>query len=213
MNTEIKGEIEKLLNELISLKGILPGSISKQYNVCGTPNCKCKDPESPVKHGPYYQLSYTALGKSSSKFIKKDDLDIVAKMRSNYKRFKEICFQLPHLYIELFKAESFNVELPNIHSAIESEVTKKQNEQIEKLKSKLEKTRKTIHIQNGTINDLRESREAWKQKASNEKKRITELAELRKENGRLNRLLEKNKDETEKAESKKKRNRQKSETL
>ena len=98
MSTGIKDRIEKLLNELTSLKGILPGSISTQYNVCGTPNCKCKAPVNPVKHGPYYQLSYTTLGKSSSKFIKKDDIDTAIKMRDNYKKFKEICFQLPGLY-------------------------------------------------------------------------------------------------------------------
>jgi len=143
-------------------------------------------------------------------FIKGDVLDDVNIMRANYKRFKEICFQLPGLYIDLFKAEGFNTELPDIHNAIESEVTEKQSEQIEKLEDKLGKTRKTIHIQNVTINDLRQSREVWKQKTANEKKKI---AELEKENAKLNKLLKNRKKETEKEESKKKRNRRKSETL
>ena len=52
-------KIESIKQKIIELEEMRPGSLSKQYNVCGTPNCKCKDKEKPQKHGPYYQLSYT----------------------------------------------------------------------------------------------------------------------------------------------------------
>jgi hypothetical protein len=175
MNTEIRVEIEGLLNELISLKGILPGSISKQYNVCGTPNCKCKDPENPVKHGPYYQLSYTVSGRNSSKFVKENDLNVVNKMRDNYKRFKEICFQLPGLYIDLFKAESFNAELPDIRSALETPIIEEQKKRIKKLENELTESRKIIHSQQVTIRDSQKSREGWKEKTMESKTKATEL--------------------------------------
>jgi len=55
-----------------------PGSLSEQYNVCGTPDCHCKDPKHPRKHGPYYQLSYTWRGKGSSRFVRPE---LVAEMR------------------------------------------------------------------------------------------------------------------------------------
>ena len=45
-----------------------PGSLREQYNVCGKAGCRCKDPKKPQKHGPYYQLSYTWRGKSSTPF-------------------------------------------------------------------------------------------------------------------------------------------------
>ena len=48
--------IEQLKQRLLNLGPVLPGSISEQWNVCGTPGCKCKDPANPEKHGPYYQL-------------------------------------------------------------------------------------------------------------------------------------------------------------
>ena len=48
-----------------------PGSLSTQYKVCGSPGCRCKATP-PIKHGPYYQVSYTRKGKSSSKFVKKE---------------------------------------------------------------------------------------------------------------------------------------------
>ncbi len=66
-----KKKIEQLKQKLLNLGPVLPGSISEQWNVCGTPGCKCKDPKTPQKHGPYYQLSFSVGGRSSSMFIKK----------------------------------------------------------------------------------------------------------------------------------------------
>ena len=68
-------------------KDLRPGSLSTQYNVCGTPGCRCKATP-PVKHGPYYQVSFTRKGKSSSKFVKKPDLPEVRKQLKNYERMK-----------------------------------------------------------------------------------------------------------------------------
>jgi hypothetical protein len=42
----------------------------------------------PLKHGPYYQLSYTRKGKGGSKFVKKDDVPTVRKQLKNYARMK-----------------------------------------------------------------------------------------------------------------------------
>lgn len=59
-------------NERIK-RELRPGSFSTQYNVCGSPGCRCKtDP--PKKHSPYYQISYTRKGKSSSRFVRNGDL-------------------------------------------------------------------------------------------------------------------------------------------
>jgi len=58
--------------QLAALGDLRPGSLSTQWNVCGR--------RMPVqghaaeKHGPYYQVSFTRKGKSSSKFVRKEDL-------------------------------------------------------------------------------------------------------------------------------------------
>ena len=64
-----------------------PGSLWTQYNFCAPPGCRCR-PTPPIKHGPYYQVSYTRKGKSSSKFVKKEDLPAVRKQLKNYERMK-----------------------------------------------------------------------------------------------------------------------------
>ena len=66
-------QIEKVKTQLGALGDLRPGSLSTQYNVCGTPGCRCKATP-PAKHGPYYQVSFTRKGKSSSKFVRKEDL-------------------------------------------------------------------------------------------------------------------------------------------
>ena len=93
-------QIEKVKRDLTALGDLRPGSLSTQYNVCGSPGCKCKaDP--PVKHGPYYQVSYTRKGKSSTKFVKKEDLPEVRKQLKNYERMKLLMEKWIDLAMEL----------------------------------------------------------------------------------------------------------------
>ena len=63
MTTEhLQRRMRAIQAKLAALGPIHPGSLSQQYNVCGNPSCRCKDPKRPRKHGPYYQLSYTWRG-------------------------------------------------------------------------------------------------------------------------------------------------------
>jgi hypothetical protein len=85
----LEGQIAKIKQDLAALPDLQPGSLSEQYNVCGQPNCRCKA-SPPQKHGPYYQLSFTRKGKSSSRFVKKKDVATVRKQLLAYKRLREL---------------------------------------------------------------------------------------------------------------------------
>lgn len=87
-------EISNIYRELEKLGPILPGTLSEQWNVCGQQGCRCKDKKNPVKHGPYYQLSYTIGGKSSTMFVKQERLEEVRKGMRNYRKFKELYHEL-----------------------------------------------------------------------------------------------------------------------
>ena len=104
MNTHreatLERQIEKAKHELVALGDLRPGSLSTQYNVCGTPGCRCKATP-PEKHGPYYQVSFTRKGKSSSKFVKKKDLPAVRKQLKNYERMKLLTARWIELAMEL----------------------------------------------------------------------------------------------------------------
>lgn len=93
--------IERLLTKLHGLGPMLPGSISEQWNVCGTPGCACKAVKNPVKHGPYYQLSFSVKGRSSTMFIKRVDVAEARRRNKRYKQFKELSFELVQAYVDL----------------------------------------------------------------------------------------------------------------
>lgn len=92
--------IKRIKQQLLELGPILPGSISTQWNVCGKPDCRCKDPKKPQKHGPYHQLSFSLEGRSSTMFIKKDLVDEAKKCQKRYRQFKKLNTQLVQAYIQ-----------------------------------------------------------------------------------------------------------------
>jgi len=93
-------QIERVKGQLAALGDLRPGSLSTQYNVCGTPRCRCKATP-PDKHGPYYQVSFTRKGKSSSKFVRKEDLAAVRRELKNYEVMKTLVDRWIDLATEL----------------------------------------------------------------------------------------------------------------
>jgi hypothetical protein len=83
-------KIERIKLKLQGIGDMHPGSLSKQFNICGNKNCKCKDLENPKKHGPYFNLSFVCNGKSSSRFIKAEFVPEIKKQLANYKLFKKL---------------------------------------------------------------------------------------------------------------------------
>jgi len=94
MNTkkinQLQARIDRIKEKVLLIDKMRPGSLSKQYNVCGNPTCRCKDPDNPKKHGPYFQLSYSRKGKSTSEFVIKEMVADVKKEIKNYQNFKKL---------------------------------------------------------------------------------------------------------------------------
>ena len=97
---EIERQIKKVKREISALGELRPGSLSTQYNVCGSPGCRCKATP-PKKHGPYYQVSFSRKGKSSTKFVRKEDLPAIRKQLKNYEKLKALMDRWIDLATEL----------------------------------------------------------------------------------------------------------------
>ena len=67
---QIELRIKRIKRELMKLGPMRPGALSMQYAACKKPGCACVDPVKPKKHGPFYQLSYSQLGKSTTRFVR-----------------------------------------------------------------------------------------------------------------------------------------------
>ena len=105
---EAHDAVTGIKTKLLGLGPVLPGSLGKQWNVCGTPGCKCKDPKQPRRHGPYYQLSYTLQGRSSTVFVKPQDVAEVRRCIRRYAQFKRLCGELVAAYVRSIRQRSRN---------------------------------------------------------------------------------------------------------
>ena len=85
--------INQLKAQLKEIGPMRPGSLSRQYNVCGKLGCRCKDPKNPRRHGPYYQLNYVYGGKKPSEFVRPQNLPQVRTQLANYRRFRRLTDQ------------------------------------------------------------------------------------------------------------------------
>jgi hypothetical protein len=98
-----EARIVRIKRELQDIGPMRPGSLSKQYSVCGKAGCRCVDPDHPRKHGPYYQLSYVHRGKSTSQFIRPAFVAEVKTQLANYKRYRKLTDDWVGLALELAK--------------------------------------------------------------------------------------------------------------
>jgi hypothetical protein len=100
----IQERIQQIKAELAALGEMRPGSLSKQYNVCGKPNCRCKDPQNPQRHGPYYQLSWVHRGKSTTQFIRRPFVRQVRAQIATYNTFRKLTDEWVNLALRLAQA-------------------------------------------------------------------------------------------------------------
>lgn len=98
-----EARIEEIKRELLSVGPMRPGSLTKQYNVCGNPSCHCKDEKDPQRHGPYYQLRYTVGGKGTTEFVKEGEAEELGRQLEEYKRFRELTREWVDLSVQIAK--------------------------------------------------------------------------------------------------------------
>ncbi len=83
-------EIDDIKQQLLALGPLHPGSVSRQYQVCGNPACRCMHPKRPQRHGPYYKLAYVHRGKPVCRFVRADCVQAVKERLAAYKRFRSL---------------------------------------------------------------------------------------------------------------------------
>jgi hypothetical protein len=102
---KLQQRINQMKSHLRALGPMRPGSLSRQYNVCGKPGCRCKDSKNPRRHGPYYQLNYVYGGKKTSEFVRPQNVKVVRSQLANYKRFRRLTDQWVGSALQLARLE------------------------------------------------------------------------------------------------------------
>jgi hypothetical protein len=97
----IEKQIERVKRDLMALGPMRPGTLSRQYAACQKPGCACVDPVNPKKHGPFYQLSYSHQGKSTTRFVRPGYVAQIKRELAAYKRHRELTQQWVALALTL----------------------------------------------------------------------------------------------------------------
>ena len=100
-----KRRVKTIQRKLQQIGDMRPGSLNQQLTVCGRSGCRCQDPLNPQRHGPYDQLSYVHQGKSTTQFIPKALVPLVARQLKNYKTFKALTTEWVDLALKLARAQ------------------------------------------------------------------------------------------------------------
>ena len=81
---KLKVEFDRVKSELCFISYLKKGSLSKCYQTCGTPGCKChKDKK--YRHGPYWWWSAKENGKTKSILVPEGMLSEVSSYIDNYR--------------------------------------------------------------------------------------------------------------------------------
>lgn len=80
----------QLINEILEIHLIIPGSYKVVYCKCGKDNCWCKN----AAGHPFRRITWSENGFSKTKAIPEKDVDWIKEVTENYRIFKNKCKEL-----------------------------------------------------------------------------------------------------------------------
>jgi hypothetical protein len=104
----VERKIAAVRQALLALGPMHPGSVSRQYQVCGRPGCRCMNPQHPHRHGPYHKLAYVHHGKPVCRFVRVDSIAAVTQRLAVYKTFRKLVDRWIELSIQQGQTEFFS---------------------------------------------------------------------------------------------------------
>lgn len=86
--------------EIASLGLALPGTLIQRHLRCGKPACRCHaDP--PVLHGPYWQWTRKANGKTITRIVPSEQLEDYRQWLDNHRRLRALITELEDLTLAI----------------------------------------------------------------------------------------------------------------
>jgi hypothetical protein len=90
--------------EIAALGPCLPGTISERWLRCGNPRCRCRDPNSDQRHGPYLYWTRKVSAKTASKLLSPEQAARYRPWLQNDKRLHDLVRELEALAIRAAQA-------------------------------------------------------------------------------------------------------------
>jgi len=93
----------EVVDQLRQLDWFRRGSLLLVHNRCGNRSCRCRA-EPPQLHGPYWQWTWKAQGKTITRRLRPDQVDLVRQWISNAHQLDQLIAQLDRLSIAVTDA-------------------------------------------------------------------------------------------------------------
>ncbi len=89
----LQTELDRLKHQIAQVGFVCPGSVVRRYMPCGKPGCRCQaDP--PTLHGPYWQYSHKAAGKTITRRLTPDQAQLYQQWIANRRRIHQLLAQM-----------------------------------------------------------------------------------------------------------------------
>jgi hypothetical protein len=99
---ELARALERLRREYEAVKArvqevgfICEGSLAELYTSCGNPNCRCQNPEG--RHGPYWQLTWKAGGKTVTRRLSAEEAQLYRQWIENRRQLNAVIEEMQRL--------------------------------------------------------------------------------------------------------------------
>jgi len=180
MNTE--ETIDELI-KLLSVGPVLPGGVKEHHNICGKKNCRCKDPENPVVHGPYTVLSWTVSGQGSSLTVDPGNRTSAEEMVERFRTLKNLVNQLALGYVDGIRARGLAEIRGDVlllaSSRMKPKVSAAEAKRLavsrDAWKDKALKRQCLLEKDRITMRDLKKSRDTWRAETMTSRTQKAEL--------------------------------------
>ena len=107
---KLKQDIKRIKKEIASVGLVKKGSITKCYQACRNPNCRCnKDPK--FKHGPYFLLTFKSKARTRTFAVPQGMLSEVSGYMENYKLLMSMVKQLEEISEKIIKIRIENYKM------------------------------------------------------------------------------------------------------
>jgi hypothetical protein len=84
---DVPPHVRRMASELADAKPMRRGSLSERTTKCSKPGCACaQDPK--ARHGPYYSLTHAVGGKTRSRFLTREQADLVRQQIDAGRKFR-----------------------------------------------------------------------------------------------------------------------------
>ena len=177
---------KEIIDELIKLLSdgpVLPGGVKEHHNICGKKNCRCKDSENPVVHGPYTVLSWTVSGRGSSLSVDPGNRSSVEEMVERFRTLKDLVNQLALGYVDGIRARGMAEIRGDVlvlgGSPMKLKVSAAESKRLavsrDAWKEKALKRQCLLEKDRITMRDLKKSRDTWRTEAMTTRTQKAEL--------------------------------------